>query len=240
MGPQALANISWAAAKLGCSPSPAFTRLLFSVSQLSLPKFKPQEVVNLGWAVATLRLKPPPGWTDAWLAAAARCWGDMTPQGLSMSAWAVASLSEYSLVSPESVTPWLTGLEGVARPQLGRWSPHSTSLLLWSYAQLGVRPGRGMLRAALSYTRHQLPASATAPTDLSTLLYALAAMRYRPPARWVGVWLRAAGGRLAGFSVRELSNLLWSLGRLQVGGGGGREGGLGGSGSGRGRWFQRR
>ncbi|KXZ54548.1 hypothetical protein GPECTOR_4g613 [Gonium pectorale] len=113
------------------------------------------------------------------------------------------------------------------RDLLAAWGPDLDALHLSAAASrlrdVGPPPysravgDRAQFRAFMAgYTElcgHYLPVMP--PACLSNALYTLAEMGCPPPPAWMLAWLRAAAGRLAGFSPQDLANSMAALGSLE-------------------------
>lgn len=64
MGPQALSNILWALAKMGCLPDRSWLNSYFNTTMLLLNSMTPLELSVNMWSVNKLKLEPSDEWLD--------------------------------------------------------------------------------------------------------------------------------------------------------------------------------
>lgn len=129
MGPQGIANTTWAFARVRRQELHLF-RLLAeaTIQESALWSFKPQELSNIVWAFATVGLTHPPLF-ESIMEVAVRRRMELPPQNIANMLWAYAKLgvpSRWRLFPP---------LLEVTEKHLEAYKPQEVSAILWAVAR---------------------------------------------------------------------------------------------------------
>jgi len=215
MTPQAIANVSWAFARLRLPPPPRLQAALFDASVSVMGSFTPQELADVGWAVAVLHASPPPAWTHAWLAAAQAHLPRSSGRAVARILWAAARMD--ALPGDQ----WRATAWAAISQRLRGATPHSVSAMMWSACRLwapagGLAPAQ--LTALLQRMHSTLPTASAA--DVTVALQALAAagavLETEAQQDAAAALVQRAGRLLPGMGVQQAAQLLWASARLRL------------------------
>jgi len=197
-----LSNIGWSLATLQHTDT-ALLEDLANTAAMKAEEFGPQGLANIAWSFGTLKHYSP-GLMDSLAAAAHLKLRNFTTQGLMNFLWAFGVLRHTpSELLPDALT------EAARRLPEGR--PVDVSSLAVTCARLRTAPAYTMnavMHRALEIARE------FRPSELSGLLWALAALKCKMPE---GLWekLQAAVMQVhTKFGPAELASTLWALSRM--------------------------
>lgn len=204
-----LAMVAHACAALGQRPSKQWLGTWLSVTSAALPSCSPRQLSTILWATAKLRVHPGQSWLQAFLDAAdAQSWSFTSGPAIANMLWALATLRHRP---PQR---WLEHMLWQAQRHFKLFDLQSMSVMLWAVAALDYQPHPVWAKKLLRHAYRRLRGGAV-PRTLSTLLWACATLRIRPPQHWLWIACSELHPHLAAASPRDAATLVWALGRLQ-------------------------
>ncbi|KAF8068262.1 rplB [Scenedesmus sp. PABB004] len=235
--PRQLSNMAWALASLGydawADPAGSWGPAWRAHTLARLHGASCRDVSNVLWALATtlaaagagagarapLVLQPAETLLSdgalqrELLSALHRELPRSAPQDVANAMWALAALR---LRPPPELGQFLLAR---AQAHFGELQPRELATTLWAAARLGLAPAPAWLDEALLRQVGRPAWAASHPRHAVMCLSACAALRQRPPSRWLEHVLPALQAQLLEAprpGARDLASTMWALGRLRV------------------------
>jgi nicotinamide riboside kinase len=234
-GPQALASIAWAFAKVGHA-APALLDAIAAEAAPRVGEFDPQALANTAWAFAKVG-HAAPALLDAIAAEAALRMGDFNSQEFSNLAWAFATAGHKA-------PALLDAIAAEAAPRVGEFRPQTLANTAWAFAKarhaapalldaigaeaaprLGEFTSQELVNTAWAFAtaRHAAPALLDAiaaeaalrvgdfkPQALAITAWAFATAGHAAPALLDAIAAEAAP-RVSSFDKQALANTAWAF-----------------------------
>lgn len=204
-GPQDLANIAWAMAKLGLLHRP----LIAAISAASIrmiSAFGQQNLANMAWAFATLGVADAPLLASISAAALRNISdGQWVSQSLSNTAWAYASLDLLH-------GPLMASISAAAIARITEFNPQELMNTAWAFSTLGLYD-KPLLQAISSAALARI--SEFNPHDLSGLAWSFSVLGYRDIPLMNAI-ASSAINRISEFRPQDLANTAWAFANIGV------------------------
>ncbi|KAG2491140.1 hypothetical protein HYH03_010582 [Edaphochlamys debaryana] len=211
--PQGLTQMAWGMARLGCSPSPAFTQLVLDHAEAGLPEPPPPTPLRDGQPPEAQQQGTQEGQGQGRARGGRgqrRSAQRYNGQDLSTLLY---SLAVWGAAPPAALARRLMLAVQYALPRL---ETHQLCNCIWSCARLGLYPSASWLRDWYDASYRQLPYFK--PVDLSQSLWGLARLSAVPPQPWLAAALTRLQHAASMFTPVEVASCLWALAKLGVAG----------------------
>jgi hypothetical protein len=224
--PQQASLMLYVCAKCHLQCSQALVQgLLQQLQPHSLQQLPPAGQVNALWSLAVLQIQPGAAWMDALYAAttitssSSSFSHDDPSAGVTVSAnGSSSSSSSTALLVPSSNNSNSNGdgssTGGDAAWLLSGINKHQAVQLLWAAGRLKARPPVGWLQGLLSSLLPHL--HTLSATELSSAIWGLARIGFRPDQQWLKAWFHASRLSLPHSSPDSIACQVASLAVLRV------------------------
>ncbi|GAX73033.1 hypothetical protein CEUSTIGMA_g485.t1 [Chlamydomonas eustigma] len=190
---QALSNIAWALARLGCRPTTAWQLAFLEHTARRMWELQPLEVANLTWALLRLGMRPEKEWEERLLTVTLSTMARYSYRDLANLSWSLANLG----VRPSDA--WIQVLcDCTALPEVAEQADASAvvgllyALSTWRASAVSEPFCYSMFQ--ISASQEQLPRY-TAP-QLCDLVRSMARLKLQPPVAWTSVLIYCLHNKL--------------------------------------------
>jgi hypothetical protein len=181
----------------------------------------PKHLAVQAWSVAALGASPPEAWLQslvravtAQAAAYTGGVGVVVGAGSSVVAVAAASPAAAAASSPSSASATTTTTTTPTHPP--RWTGQDVQMLVWALTVTDPRSAQAALPALLSVAGSPAVLASADPPALAVTAWALATLGYRPPERWMALFLARVTAAAPSFDGHAAASMLWALAALCV------------------------